>query len=47
LSPPKTSDFAGGDSGILHDSIVRKLFTLSDEILIFPAELYLTRAAVI
>jgi sulfur dioxygenase len=34
------SDFAGGDSGIQYDSIERKLFTLSDEILVFPAHDY-------
>jgi sulfur dioxygenase len=34
------SDFAGGDSGIQYDSIVRKPFTLSDEILVFPAHDY-------
>jgi hypothetical protein len=47
LPLPKTSAFAGGDSGILYDSTVRKLFALSDEIPIFSAELLLTRAAVI
>jgi sulfur dioxygenase len=34
------SDFAGGDAGIQYDSITRKLFTLPDEILVFPAHDY-------
>jgi sulfur dioxygenase len=34
------SDFAGGDAGIQYDSIMRKLFTLPDEVLVFPAHDY-------
>ena len=34
------SDFAGGDPGIQYDSIVRKLFTLPDEVMVFPAHDY-------
>lgn len=34
------ADFAGGDAGIQYDSIARKLFTLSDEVLVFPAHDY-------
>ena len=34
------ADFAGGDAGIQYDSITRKLFTLPDEILVFPAHDY-------
>ena len=34
------ADFAGGDPGIQYDSIARKLFTLPDGILVFPAHDY-------
>ena len=34
------ADFAGGDPGIQYDSITRKLFTLPDETLVFPAHDY-------
>ena len=34
------ADFAGGDAGIQYDSITRKLFTLPDETLVFPAHDY-------
>ncbi len=34
------ADFAGGDAGTQYDSITRKLFTLPDEILVFPAHDY-------
>jgi rhodanese-related sulfurtransferase len=34
------ADFAGGDAGIQYDSIVGKLFTLPDEVLVFPAHDY-------
>jgi sulfur dioxygenase len=34
------ADFAGGDAGIQYDSITRKLFTLADEVLVFPAHDY-------
>ena len=34
------SDFAGGDAGIQYDSITRKLFTLPDEVLVFPGHDY-------
>ena len=34
------ADFAGGDAGTQYDSIVRKLFTLPDEIMVFPAHDY-------
>jgi sulfur dioxygenase len=34
------SDFAGGDAGAQYDSITRKIFTLPDETLIFPAHDY-------
>lgn len=34
------ADFAGGDAGIQYDSIVRKLFTLPDDVLVFPAHDY-------
>jgi len=34
------ADFAGGDAGSQYDSITRKLFTLPDEILVFPAHDY-------
>src|SRR5271163_4108610 len=34
------ADFAGGDSGVQYDSIARKLFTLPDGILVFPAHDY-------
>ena len=34
------SDFAGGDAGVQYDSIMSKLFTLRDEVLIFPEHDY-------
>ncbi len=34
------ADFAGGDAGVQYDSVTRKLFTLPDEILVFPAHDY-------
>src|SRR6204780_4068987 len=34
------ADFAGGDAGAQYDSISRKLFTLPDETLVFPAHDY-------
>jgi sulfur dioxygenase len=34
------ADFAGGDAGIQYDSIMRKLFTLPDEVMVFPAHDY-------
>ena len=34
------ADFAGGDAGVQYDSIMRKLFTLPDEMLVFPAHDY-------
>jgi len=34
------ADFAGGDPGAQYDSITRKLFTLPDEVLVFPAHDY-------
>jgi sulfur dioxygenase len=34
------ADFAGGDPGIQYDSIMRKLFTLPDEVLVFPGHDY-------
>ena len=34
------SDFAGGDAGIQYDSIMRKLFVLPDETLVFPGHDY-------
>jgi sulfur dioxygenase len=34
------ADFAGGDPGIQYNSIVRKLFTLPDQTLVFPAHDY-------
>jgi len=34
------ADFAGGDAGLQYDSIMRKLFTLPDEVLVFPAHDY-------
>jgi sulfur dioxygenase len=34
------ADFAGGDAGIQYDSVTRKLFTLPDEVLVFPAHDY-------
>jgi glyoxylase-like metal-dependent hydrolase (beta-lactamase superfamily II)/rhodanese-related sulfurtransferase len=34
------ADFAGGDPGCQYDSITRKLFTLPDETLVFPAHDY-------
>jgi sulfur dioxygenase len=34
------ADFAGGDAGTQYDSIARKLFTLPDEVLVFPAHDY-------
>ena len=34
------ADLAGGHAGIQYDSIMRKLFTLSDEVLVFPAHDY-------
>jgi sulfur dioxygenase len=34
------ADFAGGDAGEQYDSITRKLFTLPDETLVFPAHDY-------
>ncbi|HLH78094.1 MAG TPA: MBL fold metallo-hydrolase [Candidatus Binataceae bacterium] len=34
------SDFAGGEAGIQYDSIMRKLFTLPDETLVYPAHDY-------
>ena len=34
------ADFAGGDPGIQYDSIARKLFTLPDQTLVFPAHDY-------
>lgn len=34
------ADFAGGDAGIQYDSITRKLFTLPDAVLVFPAHDY-------
>ncbi len=34
------ADFAGGDAGIQYDSITRKLFTLPDALLVFPAHDY-------
>ncbi len=34
------TDFQGGDAGILYDSITQKLFSLPDEMLIYPAHDY-------
>ena len=34
------ADFAGGDPGIQYDSIARKLFTLPDQTMVFPAHDY-------
>lgn len=34
------ADFAGGDAGAQYDSITRKLFTLPDETLVYPAHDY-------
>ncbi|HMD05715.1 MAG TPA: MBL fold metallo-hydrolase, partial [Candidatus Binatus sp.] len=34
------ADFAGGDPGVQYDSIARKLFTLPDQTLVFPAHDY-------
>lgn len=34
------ADFAGGDAGAQYDAITRKLFTLPDETLVFPAHDY-------
>jgi len=34
------ADFAGGDAGVQYDSITRKLFTLPDEVMVFPAHDY-------
>jgi glyoxylase-like metal-dependent hydrolase (beta-lactamase superfamily II)/rhodanese-related sulfurtransferase len=34
------SDFAGGDAGAQYDSITRRLFTLPDDTLVFPAHDY-------
>jgi sulfur dioxygenase len=34
------TDFQSGDAGTLHDSVVRKLFTLPDETLVYPAHDY-------
>lgn len=34
------ADFAGGDPGIQYDSIAQKLFTLRDEVMVFPAHDY-------
>ena len=34
------ADFAGGDAGIQYDSIARKLFTLPDDVLVFPSHDY-------
>ena len=34
------TDFQGGDAGILFDSITQKIFTMADEILIYPAHDY-------
>ena len=34
------ADFAGGDAGTQYDSIMRKLFTLPDKTLVFPAHDY-------
>jgi sulfur dioxygenase len=34
------ADFAGGDPGAQYDSIARKLFTLPDDVLVFPAHDY-------
>jgi sulfur dioxygenase len=34
------ADFAGGDAGIQYDSITRKLFTLPDDVLVFPSHDY-------
>jgi rhodanese-related sulfurtransferase len=34
------ADFAGGDPGVQYDSITRKLFTLTDVTLVFPAHDY-------
>jgi rhodanese-related sulfurtransferase len=34
------ADFAGGDAGAQYDSITRKLFTLPEETLVFPAHDY-------
>ena len=34
------ADFAGGDAGAQYDAITRRLFTLPDEILVFPAHDY-------
>ncbi len=34
------TDFQSGDAGILFDSVTQKLFTLNDEILVYPAHDY-------
>lgn len=34
------TDFQGGDAGVLYDSITQKLFTLADEILVYPGHDY-------
>lgn len=34
------TDFQGGDPGVLYDSITKKIFSLSDEVLIYPAHDY-------
>jgi sulfur dioxygenase len=34
------TDFQGGDAGAQYDSIIRRLFTLSDETLVYPAHDY-------
>jgi sulfur dioxygenase len=34
------TDFQGGDAGQLYDSVYRELFTLPDELLVFPAHDY-------
>jgi sulfur dioxygenase len=34
------ADFAGGDPGVQYDSVARKLFTLPDQTLVFPAHDY-------
>ncbi len=34
------TDFQGGDAGVLYDSIIQKLFTLPDEMLVYPGHDY-------
>ncbi len=34
------TDFQGGDAGLLYDSVVGRLFTLPDDILVYPAHDY-------